>query len=208
MVIGIDQQAGFLDYEDFIKMKQMDPWRAEQFKKDSLLKFQKSGIVKRIEELKEEYYDNVESDPEHKDLYTKRFREAYVLIPMIDKFDEFKKDYETIKKQLEGIETLEEQLEAVSWPLDQTAPVTGEDELGSDEPDLATVEDPDVVQARMEKENADAVSERTETPEPTEDPVAPAEESIEDVRKAYALATGKEAPARYKNDIAWMKSKI
>lgn len=71
-------------------------------------------------------------------------------------------------------------------------------------PDLQTVEDPDVVQARAEAENVEAITKRTEDKDEDEE----VEESIEDVQKAYKIATGKDAPVRYKNDVERMKSKM
>lgn len=118
MVVGIDQQAGFMDYDEYIKLRQMDPGRAELEKNKRMREAQKNRVAKMIADAKDEYKENVEDDPERKTIYLRNFREKIVAIPMIQEFEEFNEIYKTVRNQLDGLETSESQLEDVQGGID------------------------------------------------------------------------------------------
>jgi len=199
MVTWISQQAWFMDYEDYLKLKAMDPGRAELEKNQRMRSYQLNIVLDKIEEAKKEYHDNMEEDPDNKSNYLRIFRETIVQIPMIDKFDETKETYDTIKNQIEWLETIEWQLDIVSNGIKTDEP----EDLGSDEPDVSALPDPSSTEAVEEIKNSEAIDERL-----AETPSVLVEETIESVRAAYKAATGKDVSNRYKNDIEWMKKNI
>lgn len=199
MVIWVAQQAWFMDYEDYLKLKAMDPGRAELEKNERMKNYQLNLVLEKIEEAKREYYENVEEDPDNKTIYLRTFREKIIQIPMIDKFDETKETYDNIKKQIEWLETIESQLDVVSSGVQTDEP----DELGSEEPDVSVLPDPTSTEEVEESKNSEAIDERLE-----ETPSVPEEETIESVRVAYKEATGKDVSNRYKNDVEWMKKNM
>ena len=84
MVDSIIQTSGFMDYEEFIKMQQMDPVRAQQYKSEQLQTYHLNRIRSSINSLKEIYADKVENDPAGKPNYLREFRERLIIVQLID----------------------------------------------------------------------------------------------------------------------------
>ncbi len=89
MVTNTKTQQGWLDYDTVIKLRQMDPARAEAYKKVKWNEYQKNRVSNAVAQYQQEYADSVTQDPDNAPHYANVLRERIVGIPMIDKFPEF-----------------------------------------------------------------------------------------------------------------------
>jgi hypothetical protein len=70
-----------MDYEQFQKVRNMDPGHAEAFKQEAWEKYQEKRIVDAVKDARREMEDNIESDEVNKTVYIQRFRTTVTEIP-------------------------------------------------------------------------------------------------------------------------------
>lgn len=201
-----------MEYDEYIKLRQMDPIRAETEKQERMIAGQRIRILTEIDNAKTEYKENVEGDPERKTIYLRNFRERILNIPLISEFDdeEIRSVYSTVKSQSEGLEVLEDQLNQVVNGFADPTGQPAQDDLGSDTPDTQEVVDPDLLQEQVEEEESKSIDERIEEPNQEElsSDEPDTQDSIESLQARYEAKTGNKAPARFKNNAERLQSKL
>lgn len=209
----------WLDYETVIKLRQMDPGKAEAYKKVKWIEYQKKRIANSIANLREDYYLQVKDNPEQKEKYAQLLRQGIVNIPWIQEFEEFKEIYQSSKDQLEGLVKLQEDVDQSDVPvIDQP----GMDELSSDEPDTSTVEQPTEEQTEQTQEDVEAAeraavdakiddTQEDIQEEQVQDEAPAQEDGAIDADAQYIAKFGEEKfnklPGKFKNDKEWLLKK-
>lgn len=113
MVTNTRTQQGWIDYDTVQKLKQMDPGRAEAYKKMKWEEYQKNRVSDAVAQYQQEYADNVMQDPDNSPHFAQVLRERIVAIPMIDQFPEFADLYEKAKNQITVLATKEKQIKNI-----------------------------------------------------------------------------------------------
>ena len=230
MVTTINQTAGRCSYDMAVKLRQMDPGQAEAYQTKMWKEFQLKRITDSIEAAKLEYEDNIEKDIDNAPHYAARLRQTISEIQGIDLYPEFKEIYTSAKMQLEDMLATVGETRKLLTPPTMEASQPGMDDLSEDEvtisvPTLAETEAEDEERAAMNAKidpvpeasqpGMDDLSEdEVKQTETTEEIQAPTEETTEGItdlaeaQAAYKAKTGNDCPARFKNSLERINSKL
>lgn len=203
-----------MDYEHVLKLRQMDPGKAEIYKKECRENYQKKRVADNVKFLQDEYVENCEKDPERQSVYAQRFRQSFLEIAGIENAAEFKEMYHQIKEQADNLDVVDQQLRHLTASTADMPPEM--QDLSSDEPMFVEQQKPEEVVSEME--TTAEVDARLETPA-TEDssateevkagePIAQEVMDIETLRNKYTEVTGKQPSNIYKNNAERLQKKI
>jgi len=135
MPINSESYNGAFDYDEFLKLRKMDPGRAQQYKSRKMKEYQEKRIDNQIAVAREDYARSVEKDPDNSAVFAGELRERIINIPGIDTSEkkEHKELFSLALDQINGIT-------AHQMDIDEAlSPIQGQDnmdELSADEPDV------------------------------------------------------------------------
>ena len=223
MTLWVDSYWGWMDYEQFQKVRNMDPGHAEAFKQEAWEKYQEKRIVDAVKDARREMEDNIESDEVNKTVYIQRFRTTVTEIPWIEKSEKYKSLYDQCMDEQWKLDLLEDQVNMIT-SVNSEAYQEGMDDMGTDTPDFvkeseaekaeaahidAITTDPAEVNPEVVETSVEITDEPEATPEVDETAVVETKkQSIKEIQAQYKEVIGNEPPQRFKNDAEWMLWKI